>query len=364
MGLKSISSLLRKLAEFPLDLLHRSTMRGKAEDMDAVARKVSKFFRYYKVRVARVVPVSIGPRVMRFALGMLSGEFISQIEGVKAELALWLRVPSVSVAQREGALYLDVPRKEYDVVRLIDVLMSDGFESFEGGVPVPIGMSPDGDIVVDDLVGMPHMLVGGASGSGKSVFLHSLICSLMYKLDPQSIQMVLVDTKKIEFSLYRGFTFGKVFTEVEEIEPRFEQLIVDMDERYDYLSERGVRDISESDLPFIVVVVDELADLLMHTGKAFNKNMVTLLAKGRAVGMHFVCATQRPSADVIAGIMKANMPARLTFKTASSVDSQVIIGASGAEDLLGKGDGLYEGERIQGSLVTPREIRAIVGHFQ
>jgi len=355
---------IKKVALFDLKDLDKSKKTGSDENLNQYAQYLAQVLEYYNVGVDRIVPVNKGPRAMRFGVYITYGRYISEVERIKDEIALSFGVDSVSISTIGGRLYVDIPRRTGDVVSLIDVLSSDEWNKFKGAIPLSMGVLQDGSPLISDLAKMPHLLVGGATQSGKSVFLHALILGMMYHFNPDQLKFLLIDTKRVEFSLYKGFPYGEVYTRVDEIIERLSKLVEDMEERYDYLEKERARNITETDLAYLIVVIDEVADLMAQGGKQVVKDMLTLLRKARAVGIHFICATQRPSADVIPGDIKANMPGRVSFQVASSTDSMVILNEPGAEDLLGLGDGLYEGNRFQSPLVTTEEIERVVNDVE
>lgn len=344
---------------YPLNLLNESEFNKENVDINIYGQYLYNFLVNYRVNVNRVVPINLGPRVMRFQVFLNVGAFLSSVESLKEEMAVFFGVNSVAVFTSEGKLLVDIPRKDHDTITLKLVLASKDFVRDKGKIPLVFGVNQDGTPLIPDLDSMPHLLIAGATQSGKSVFLHSIICGLMYRFTPVQLKLHLIDLKRVEFSLYKGIPYGDVHTTVESAIVHLNSLVGEMDRRYKILEDSSVRDVSEIDLPYIVTVIDEIGDLFALGGKKFKKDISMLLRKARAAGIHFITATQRPSADIIPGEVKANLPARVSFKVASHTDSQIILNTTGAEDLLGNGDGLYEDKRFQAPLITTEEIKKI-----
>jgi S-DNA-T family DNA segregation ATPase FtsK/SpoIIIE len=249
-----------------------------------------------------------------------------------------------------------------------------------GGLGLALGMSVTGEAIVADLSACPHLLIAGATGSGKSVCIHSLLCSLLMNHGPDSLQLLLVDPKRVELTAYRGLPHlvRPVITSIEHATTALSWAVSQMDARFDLLSEASQRDIlrynewarraGKEPLPYLVIVIDELADLMMQSQDEVEPLICRLAQMARAVGIHLVLATQRPSVDVVTGLIKANIPARIAFQTASSIDSRVILDAVGAEKLLGEGDCFVrlsgvELVRVQGCFVADSELEAITAHW-
>ncbi len=340
---------------------------------------------------AKVVQINVGPTVTQF--GVQPGQYekngqivrvrISKIVALEDDLALALSASPVRIeAPVPGKPYIgiEVPNPEPTLVTLRSVLESTEFQAIESPLAIPIGRDVGGEAVAADLHRLPHLLIAGATGSGKSVAMNAIICGLLLSNGPDRVQMLMVDPKRVEFPGYNGIPhlIAPVVTEPEQASGALSWLLKEMDERYKRFAEAGVRNIDgynekvppETRIPYIVMFVDELADMMMTAPETIEAKLVRLAQLARATGIHLVIATQRPSVDVVTGLIKANFPARLAFAVSSQIDSKVILDEPGAEKLLGRGDGLFmapdspERRRIQGCFVSDEEIRTIVGWWQ
>ena len=340
---------------------------------------------------ARVVQINVGPTVTQF--GVQPGTYekngqtvrvrISKIVALADDLALALAASPVRIeAPVPGEPYIgiEVPNPEPTLVSLRGVLEDPAFKEIESPLAIPLGRDVSGEAVAADLHKLPHLLIAGATGSGKSVEMNAIICGLLFNNPPERVKMVMVDPKRVEFPGYNGIPhlLAPVVTDPEEASGALSWLLVEMDERYRKFSEAGVRNINgynekvppEQRLPYIVMFVDELADLMMTSPEVIEAKLVRLAQMARATGIHLVIATQRPSVDVVTGLIKANFPARLAFAVSSQIDSRVILDEPGAEKLLGRGDGIFMApdspqlRRIQGCFVSDGEIQALVGWWR
>lgn len=317
------------------------------------------------------VPASVessqtGPRFTRYVLTPNRGVRVSRLARVSGDLALALGVPSVRIAGNA----LEVPRSDPETVSL-GPIMADA-EWPDSPIAFAIGRDVSGAPIVADLARMPHLLIAGATGTGKSVALNALLASMLARSGPDRLRLVMVDAKRVELSPYAGIAHLAlpIATEVATAETALAWLLALMERRYSALARDGARSVAElpRPVPRYVCVVDELADLVMSS-KTIGENLIRLAQKSRAAGVHLVLATQRPSTDVISGLLKANVPGRIALAVASNVDSRVIIDEAGAEDLLGRGDMLYkppwllEPMRVQGAMVTDAEIAAVVARW-
>ncbi|HHB89968.1 MAG TPA: DNA translocase FtsK [Anaerolineae bacterium] len=340
---------------------------------------------------AKVVQINVGPTVTQF--GVQPGQYekngqivrvrISKIVAVADDLALALAASPVRIeAPVPGKPYIgiEVPNPEPTLVTLRSVLESPEFQAIDSPLAIPIGRDVGGEAVAADLHKLPHLLIAGATGSGKSVAMNAIICGLLLTNGPDRLRMLMVDPKRVEFPGYNGIPhlIAPVVTEPEHASGALSWLLKEMDDRYKRFAEVGARNIdsynqkvpAEARLPYIVMFVDELADMMMTAPETIEAKLVRLAQLARATGIHLIIATQRPSVDVVTGLIKANFPARLAFAVASQIDSKVILDEPGAEKLLGRGDGLFmapdtpEKRRIQGCFVSDEEIRTIVGWWQ
>jgi len=326
----------------------------------------------------RIVQVSPGPIITSYEFEPAAGVKISQVVNLGDDLALALKSASVRIVgpiPGRGTVAIEVPNSEAATVYLREIFVSAEFAESKGKLPLALGKDVTGTPVVSDLTSMPHLLVAGATGSGKSVGLNSMICSILYKASPADVRFLLIDPKRLELSVYEGIPhlLAPVVTDAKEAAARLRWIVGKMDERYRTLQLKQVRNIEgynkvvgpEEKLPYWVVVVDELADLMMVSAGEVQTSLVRLAQIARAVGIHLIIATQRPSVDVVTGLIKANFPTRIAFQVASKVDSRTVLDGNGAEQLLGRGDmifvppGANKQTRVHGAWVADDEVRAI-----
>ena len=326
----------------------------------------------------RIVQVSPGPIITSYEFEPAAGVKISQVVNLGDDLALALKSASVRIVgpiPGRGTVAIEVPNSEAATVYLREIFVSAEFAESKGKLPLALGKDVTGTPVVSDLTSMPHLLVAGATGSGKSVGLNSMICSILYKATPADVRLLLIDPKRLELGVYEGIPhlLAPVVTDAKEASARLKWIVGKMDERYRTLQLKQVRNIEgynkvvgpEEKLPYWVVVVDELADLMMVSAGEVQTSLVRLAQIARAVGIHLIIATQRPSVDVVTGLIKANFPTRIAFQVASKVDSRTVLDGNGAEQLLGRGDMIFvppggsRQVRVHGSWVTDNEVKAI-----
>lgn len=342
-------------------LIGSSVIEKKLEDFDV------------KGRVTHVHP---GPVVTMYEFEPAPGVKINRVVSLSNDLALALKAQSVRVSPIPGkaAIGIEVPNRYRETVFLKEILSSESFRKSNSKLTLALGKDIFGNPVVVDLVRMPHLLVAGATGSGKSVSINSMIMSILYKATPSDVRMLMIDPKLLELSAYDEIPHlvSPVITNPKEASEALKKMVIEMERRYRVLVEKSVRNIEgynsqvgdKEKLPYIVIVIDELAELMFTSATDVEDSIVRLAQMGRASGIHLIVATQRPSVDVITGIIKANFPARIAFQVSSKVDSRTILDAHGAEQLLGKGDMLlmFPGARIirlHGALITEAEIRAV-----
>jgi S-DNA-T family DNA segregation ATPase FtsK/SpoIIIE len=326
----------------------------------------------------RIVQVSPGPIITSYEFEPAAGVKVSQVVNLADDLALALKAASVRIVgpiPGRGTVAVEVPNDESATVYLREIFVSGEFAESKGKLPLALGKDVNGMPVVADLTAMPHLLVAGATGSGKSVGLNSMICSILYKATPADVRFLMVDPKRLELSVYEGIPhlLSPVVTDAREAAARLRWIVGKMDERYKQLQMKQVRNIEgynksvppEEKLPYWVVVVDELADLMMVSAGEVQTSLVRLAQIARAVGIHLIIATQRPSVDVVTGLIKANFPTRIAFQVASKVDSRTVLDGNGAEQLLGRGDMIYvppganKQMRVHGAWVSDEEVKAI-----
>ncbi|MDU7253115.1 MAG: DNA translocase FtsK, partial [Clostridium sp.] len=331
---------------------------------------------------AKVMQVSRGPSVTRFELQPNAGVKVSKIVNLADDIALNLAASGVRIEAPipgKSAVGIEVPNKSLTPVYLREVIEGDDFQKFDDGLAFALGKDISGSCVVSDLSKMPHLLIAGATGSGKSVCINTLIISILYKYSPENVKLLMVDPKVVELSIYNGIPhlLIPVVTDPKKAAGALHWAVNEMTKRYSLFAENSVRNIEgynnlyeqgkiENKLPYVVIIIDELADLMMVCPNDIEDYISRLAQMARAAGMHLVIATQRPSVDVITGIIKANIPSRISFAVSSSIDSRTILDMSGAEKLLGKGDMLFyptgspKPTRIQGAFISESEVEKVV----
>ena len=368
----------------PLDLLSVSqevkTDPKVYEDKAGIIEKTLKSFGIH----GKVSDISIGPRVVQYALSITVGTKVSKVKSLGHDLALALAAPSGSVrieAPIPGTslIGIEVPNQKPTFVTLGDMMTSKEMQSFNGKLPLILGKNIAGKALVRDLFKMPHLLVAGATGSGKSVFVNSFLCAMLMTHSPDYVKFILVDPKMVELPQYNGIPhlLTPVITDVEKVIYSLEWLVTEMQRRFRVLNKAGSRNVDQYNtklgypaLPYIILVVDEMADIILSSGIDVESKIVRLAQMARAVGIHLVLATQRPSVDVLTGLIKANIPARIGMNVATTVDSRVILDMIGAESLLGDGDMLFKAPdisrpvRLQGSFVSNKEVEHITDNLR
>ena len=354
-----------------------SELKRTREELQDNAETIRRKLQDFEVE-GRIVQVSPGPIITSYEFEPAAGVKISQVVNLGDDLALALKSASVRIVgpiPGRGTVAIEVPNSEAATVYLREVFVSAEFAESKGKLPLALGKDVTGTPVVSDLTTMPHLLVAGATGSGKSVGLNSMICSILYKASPADVRFLLIDPKRLELSIYEGIPhlLAPVVTDAKEAAARLRWIVGKMDERYKTLQLKQVRNIEgynkvvgpEEKLPYWVVVVDELADLMMVSAGEVQTSLVRLAQIARAVGIHLIIATQRPSVDVVTGLIKANFPTRIAFQVASKVDSRTVLDGNGAEQLLGRGDmifvppGANKQTRVHGAWVADDEVRGI-----
>lgn len=335
---------------------------------------------------AKVIQVSKGPSVTRFELQPSPGVKVSKIVNLSDDIALGLAASGVRIEAPipgKSAIGIEVPNRELTAVYLREVTESSEFINSSKNLAYCLGKDIGGNCVVSDLTKMPHMLIAGATGSGKSVCINTLIISLLYKYSPDSVKLLMIDPKVVELSVYNGIPhlLIPVVTDPKKAAGALNWAVQEMNRRYKLFADNGVRNIegyndlvdngkAESKLSFVVIIIDELADLMMVCANDIEDYIGRLAQMARAAGMHLVIATQRPSVDVITGVIKANIPSRISFAVSSQIDSRTILDTAGAEKLLGKGDMLFYpvGEakpiRIQGAFISEGEVEKVVNFIK
>ncbi len=326
---------------------------------------------------AKIINACHGPAVTRYELEPAPGVKVSKITNLADDLALSLAAFSVRIEPIPGkaAIGIEVPNKELEGVQLRDVLENDAFVAAKSKLTVGLGMDIGGQAIFADLAKMPHLLVAGATGSGKSVCINTLITSILFKAKPDEVKFILIDPKMVELSNYNGIPhlMVPVVTDAKKAASVLNWAVQEMEKRYAKFAEKNVRDMErynrgnpEEKMPAVVIIIDELADLMMVAPHDVEDAICRLAQKARAAGLHLVLATQRPSVDVITGIIKANIPSRISFSVSSQIDSRTILDMGGAEKLLGKGDMLFypvgaaKPRRVQGAFVSDQEVEMLL----
>jgi S-DNA-T family DNA segregation ATPase FtsK/SpoIIIE len=391
----------------PLSLLDEPEVKRvqsfSEQSLESMARLLEKKLMDFNIEV-QVVAIHPGPVITRFEIDPAPGVKSSQITNLASDLARSLSVVSLRVVENiPGKSYMgiEIPNESRETVRLSEILSSEAYETSTSPLGLALGKDISGNPVVTDLSKMPHMLIAGTTGSGKSVCINALILSLVYKATPDQVRLIMVDPKMLELATYEGIPhlLAPVVTDMKQAANALRWCIFEMERRYRLMAALGVRNIGgynrkvkdaeakgkplmnpfalEGDepepltqLPFIVILVDELADMMMVVGKKVEEIIARLAQKARAAGLHLILATQRPSVDVITGLIKANIPARIAFQMSAKVDSRTVLDQMGAEQLLGQGDmlflqpGMGIPQRIHGAFVSDEEVHRVVASLK
>ena len=367
----------------PIELLSKGSkkaIKGGAKALTDVATRLQKTLYSFGVQ-AKVENVSVGPAITRYELKPAEGVRVSKIANLADDIALNLAAETIRIEAPipgKQAVGIEVPNAEKETVHFREVVESDDFQNSKSKLSIALGKDVAGNMEIADIAKMPHALIAGATGSGKSVCINTIITSIIYKAKPSEVKFVMVDPKVVELSVYNGIPhlLIPVVTDPKKAAGALAWAVQEMDNRYNVFAQKGVRDLkgynalAEKEgigtLPQIVIIIDELADLMMVAAKEVEDSICRLAQKARAAGMHLIIATQRPSVDVITGIIKANIPSRIAFAVSSQVDSRTILDQVGAEKLLGKGDMLFypsgapKPVRVQGAFVSDEEVEKIV----
>ena len=328
---------------------------------------------------AQIVNVTRGPSVTMYELELAQGVRLSRLTGLSDDIALELGASGVRISaipDKNSMVGIEVPNKTVSPVHIREVIDSAAFRSAKSKISFAVGKDINGNAIVGDIAKMPHILIAGTTGSGKSVCMNSLIISLLFKATPEEVKLIMVDPKMVELGIYNGIPhlLIPVVTDPKKAAGALQWAVTEMMRRYRMMSDSGVREIEsynklaaqtgEKHMEKIVVVIDELADLMMVAGKEVEESICRIAQMGRAAGVHLVIATQRPSADVITGLMKANIPSRIAFAVSSAMESRIILDTMGAEKLIGRGDMLFAPlgkgkKRVQGCLIEDSEVQAV-----
>lgn len=367
--------------EYPaINILSDSTAQ-KAErgDVKKTASIIEKTLQSFSID-ARVVEVNLGPAVTQYALELALGTKVSKITSLSNDLALATEAPTGQIRIEapipgRSLVGIEIPNRSLELVPLRTMLASSIMQKSKSKLTVSLGLDVSGNPVVADIARMPHVLIAGTTGSGKSVALNTFIASLLFRSSPHEVKFIMIDPKRVEMTVFNGIPhlLTPVIVDVDKILSSLKWAMGEMDRRYKLFAEKGVRNIDSYNehvgfqaLPYIVILIDELADLMSYAPVEVEDAIARLAQMARATGIHLVIATQRPSVDVITGLIKANVPCRIAFNVSSMTDSRVILDMPGAEKLLGRGDMLYippdqaKPTRIQGTFVSEKEIKRVV----
>ncbi len=378
----------------PIDLLKdygSQDISVNKEELESNKNKIVQTLSHYKIDIAKI-KATVGPTVTLYEIVPAPGVRISKIKNLEDDIALSLSALGIRIIAPipgKGTIGIEVPNSNPEMVSMHTLISSDKFQNFDGELPVVLGKTITNETFVFDLTKMPHLLVAGSTGQGKSVGLNAILVSILYKKHPSQVKFVLVDPKKVELTLYnkieRHFLAklpgeeDAIITDTSKVVNTLNSLCVEMDNRYELLKDAGVRTIKEYNskfisrrlnpekghyfMPYIVVLIDEFADLIMTAGKEIEHPIARIAQLARAIGIHLIVATQRPSVNVITGMIKANFPARIAFRVLSKIDSRTILDASGADQLIGRGDMLISSGsdiiRLQCGFVDTAEVEDI-----
>ena len=380
----------QKLAPYcfpPIDLLKKPT-RGAAdgtEEMRENSRRLNETLASFRID-AHIINVTRGPSVTRYEVELDKGVRLNKLTSCADDIALSLGASGVRIAAVPGKISIvgiEVPNRSVTTVSLREVIDSPEFNKAKSRTSFAVGKDIGGSCIVGNIAKMPHMLIAGTTGSGKSVCMNSIIISLLYKAGPEDVKLIMVDPKMVELGIYNGIPhlLIPVVTEPKKAAGSLQWAVTEMLRRYKLMSDQGVRDLESYNsivmaeeggqkLPQVVIIIDELADLMLVAAKEVEDSICRIAQMGRAAGMHLIIATQRPSADVITGLMKANIPSRIAFSVASAMESRIILDTQGAEKLVGKGDmlfapiGIGKPLRVQGCFVTDSEVESVAGYVK
>lgn len=374
----------------PISLLKEAKPLNAAAlsaELDSTAEHLVETLRSFGVET-RIVDISKGPTVTRYELQPCAGVKISKITNLADDIALNLATAGVRIEApipNKAAVGIEVPNKASSVVGVRGIIEAPAFTSAKSKLTVALGRDIGGNVVVTDIAKMPHGLIAGATGSGKSVCINSIIISILYKATPDEVKLLMIDPKVVELGIYNGIPhlLVPVVTDPRKASGALGWAVSEMEKRYKMFADRGVRDLAGYNkfvenlgdpeiqkMPHIVIIIDELADLMMTAPNEVEDSINRIAAKARAAGMHLIIATQRPSVDVVTGVIKANIPSRIAFAVSSQIDSRTILDSAGAEKLLGRGDMLFspvgstKPNRIQGCFVSDEEVEAVVEYIK
>jgi len=366
--------------DLPLELLNNKFSKAIGGDIEAAEQKIKKTLEKFGIEV-EMGETKVGPTVTQYTFRPAEGVKLSRITTLNNDLSLALAAHPIRIEAPipgKSLVGIEVPNKAKAIVGLREILEDDAFKTRKNNLFIALGKDVAGSAWLYDITRMPHLLVAGATNSGKSVCLNAIIVSLLYQNNPEDLRFIMVDPKRVELPTYNGIPhlLTPVITDVNKTINALKWCLNEMERRYDLLNKSGKRNIqsynaaTKERLPYIVFIIDELADFMMTSGREMEAAIIRLAQMSRAIGIHLILATQRPSVDVITGLIKANVPTRIAFSVASLVDSKTILDSSGAEKLLGQGDMLFmtaefsKPKRIQGAYLSDSEINDVVNYIK
>ena len=367
----------------PLSLLSVHAGRRDTGDVKKIAGKIEETLQSFGIK-GRVSEINIGPSVTQYALEIAQGTRLSKITALANDLALRTEAPTGQIRIEapipgRDLVGIEIPNRSLEIVSLKNMLASGPMGSAKSKLAAPLGLDVSGNTIVVDIARMPHVLIAGTTGSGKSVLINSIIATILFRASPSEVKLIMIDPKRVELTSYSGIPhlLTPVVVEVDKAVSALKWAMKEMDRRYVQFQDSGVKNIDSYNelagfqaLPYIVILIDELADLMALAAVEVEDTIARLAQMARATGIHLVLSTQRPSVDVLTGLIKANIPCRISFNVSSMVDSKVIIDQPGAEKLLGRGDMLYippdqaKPTRIQGTFVSEQDVKRVVNFIK
>ncbi|HVZ12621.1 MAG TPA: DNA translocase FtsK [Patescibacteria group bacterium] len=367
----------------PLSLLSAHAGKRDTGDVKKIAKTIEETLQSFGVK-SRVSEVNVGPSVTQYALEIAQGTKISKVTALANDLALSTEAPGGQIRIEapipgRNLVGIEIPNRSLEIVSLKTMLESDQMQKAKTKTAVPLGLDVSGNTIVADIAKMPHVLIAGTTGSGKSVIVNSIITSLLFRASPSEVKMIMIDPKRVELTGYNDIPhlMAPVVVEAKQAVSALKWAMKEMDRRYVQFQESGVKNIDGFNdlsgfqaMPYIIIFIDELADLMALAAVEVEDSIARIAQMARATGIHLVLATQRPSVDVLTGLIKANVPCRISFNVSSMIDSKVIIDQPGAEKLLGRGDMLYvppdqaRPTRIQGTFVSDQDVKRVVNFIK
>lgn len=367
----------------PLSLLSDHHSKAERGDVKKIAATIEKTLQSFGIQ-SRIVEINVGPSVTQYAIEIASGTKLSKITGLSNDLALATEAPTGQVRIEapipgRSLVGIEVPNRSLELVGLKTILASSQMQKAKSKLSVPLGLDVSGTPIIADISKMPHVLIAGTTGSGKSVLINAFVSSLLFRASPSEVKFIMIDPKRVELTGYNNIPhlLVPVVVEAAQSVSALKWALKEMDRRYIKFAESGVKNIDSYNelagfqaLPFIVIVIDELADLMALAPVEVEDSIARLAQMARATGIHLILATQRPSVDVLTGLIKANVPSRISFSVSSMIDSKVIIDTPGAEKLLGRGDMLYippdqaKPTRIQGAFISEQDVKRLTNFIK